>query len=59
MAPVFIGDTLRAETEILGKRISKSHPDSGIVHVRTEVFNQEGTMVLTLERHILIPRRGV
>lgn len=56
--PVFIGDTLYALTEILEKRVSKSKPDRGIVYVETRAHNQCGEVVLTLRRHILIPRRG-
>jgi len=55
--PVFVGDTLYAQTEILGKRESKSKPDRGIVHVETKAFNQDGELVLTLRRHVLMPRR--
>ena len=57
--PVFIGDTLYAHTEILDKRESRSKPDRGIVYVETKAFNQDGRLVLTLRRHILIPKRGV
>ena len=57
--PVFIGDTIYAMTEILGKRLSKSKPDRGIVYVETRTHNQRGELVLTLRRHILIPRRVV
>ena len=55
--PVFVGDTLYAQTEILDKRESRSKPDRGIVYVETKAFNQDGQLVLTLRRHILIPRR--
>lgn len=54
--PVFIGDTLYAETEILETRESKK-PGQGIVYVETKAFNQEGTKVLTLRRHVLIKKR--
>jgi acyl dehydratase len=56
--PVFIGDTIYAETEILNKRISNSNPDRGIVHVRTRAYNQDEEVVLTLERNILVPKEG-
>lgn len=56
--PVFIGDTIYVETEILDIRVSKSKPDRGIVYVETRAFNQHGKKVLTLRRHILIPKRG-
>ncbi len=53
--PVFIGDTLYAETEILDKRRSKSKPDRGILYVETRAFNQRNEKILTLRRHVLIP----
>ena len=56
-APVFLGDTLHAETEILDVRESKTKPDRGIVYVETRAFNQNNKRVLTLRRHILIPKR--
>lgn len=56
--PVFIGDTIYAETEILEKRESKSKPDRGIVYVETRAYNQDGNKVLTLRRHVLIPKKG-
>lgn len=56
--PVFIGDTIYVETEVLDIRMSKSKSDRGIVYVETRAFNQHGKKVLTLRRHILIPKRG-
>lgn len=56
--PVFIGDTLRAETTILEKRESKSKPDRGIVYVETKAYNQKHELVLSFRRHILIPKEG-
>lgn len=55
--PVFIGDTLYAETEILQKRESENKNDRGIVYVETRAFNQARIKVLTLRRHILIPKK--
>jgi acyl dehydratase len=55
--PVFIGDTLHAETEILETRLSRSKPDRGIVYVETRAKNQHGDKVLTLRRKVLIPVR--
>jgi len=55
--PVFIGDTLRAETEILDKRESRSKPDRGIVYVETRAYNQSDEKVMTLRRHVLIPKK--
>src|SRR5438105_7701802 len=44
-APVFHGDTLYCETEILEVRESESKADRGVVKVRTDVFNQNGDLV--------------
>ncbi|MEO1407765.1 MAG: MaoC family dehydratase, partial [Pseudomonadota bacterium] len=57
-APVFAGDTLYAESEVLGKRESKSRPGQGIVTIVTRGHNQDGTMVCTFKRNMLIPARG-
>jgi itaconyl-CoA hydratase len=54
-APVFAGDTLRAETEILSKRESQSRPGQGIVTVRTRGLNQRDEVVIEFERSILVP----
>ncbi len=55
--PVFIDDTLYAETEILDVRESKSKPNRGIIYVETRVSNQKDEKVLTLRRHVLVPKR--
>ena len=57
-APVFCGDTLYAESEVLEKRESKSRPTQGIVTTRTRSFNQNGVMVMEFTRMSLVPRRG-
>ncbi len=57
-APVFAGDTLYAESEVLAKRESKSRPGQGIVTVRTTGRKQDGTVVMTYERSFLVPKRG-
>jgi itaconyl-CoA hydratase len=54
-APVFAGDTIRAETEILAKRESKSRPGSGVVTVRTRGLNQRDEVVIEFERSVLVP----
>jgi itaconyl-CoA hydratase len=54
-APVFAGDTIRAETEVLAKRESKSRPDFGIVTVRTRGLNQRDETVIEFERSIMLP----
>ena len=56
--PVFIGDTLVAETEVLDKRESKSRPTQGIVTVRTTGFKQGGEVVMTFDRVMLVPKEG-
>jgi itaconyl-CoA hydratase len=54
-APVFAGDTIRAETEVLGKRESRSRPGFGIVTVRTRGLNQRDEVVIEFERAIMLP----
>lgn len=56
--PVFEGDTIYSRSEVLEKRDSKSRPDVGIVTVRTEGYNQDGTVVITFRRTLLAYRRG-
>ena len=56
--PVFAGDTLYGESEVLAKRESKSRPGQGIVTIRTIGKNQRGEMVATFTRNMLIPARG-
>ncbi len=56
--PVFEGDTIYSQSEVLSARESDSHPDVGIVTVRTVGFNQEGTVVITFERTLMVYRRG-
>lgn len=56
--PVFVGDTLYAESEVLDKRESKSRPTQGIVTVRTTGTNQDGAVVMTYERSFLVPKQG-
>lgn len=55
--PVFIGDTIYAETEVLDKRVSNSKPSKGIVSLKTIAYNQHGRKVLTLKRKILVQRK--
>src|SRR5262249_31151970 len=49
-APVFHGDTLFAETEVLEVRESRSKPDRGTVKVHTRVLNQDGTLAAEVKR---------
>jgi acyl dehydratase len=55
--PMFHGDTLYVETEVLDKRESKSKPNQGIVRFRHIGHNQEGTVVLEFERTTLMLKR--
>ena len=56
-APVFIGDTLRASTEIAELRPSRSRPDAGIVTFRHELHNQRGELVCRCDRSALVKKR--
>ena len=56
--PVFIGDTLYAESRVLSKRESNSRPNQGIVSVETIGTKQDGTAVISFDRSMLIPYRG-
>ncbi len=56
-APVFAGDTIYAESEVLETRPSKSRPGQGIVRVRTRGYNQDGTVVISFERSVLVHSR--
>ncbi len=53
--PVHVGDTLRAETEILTARLSTSRPDRGVVTCRTTGYNQHDQQVITFTRTFLVP----
>ncbi|MAH83249.1 MAG: dehydratase [Rhodospirillaceae bacterium TMED8] len=57
-SPVFIGDTLYAESEVLEKRVSVSRPTQGIVTIYTRAKKQDGIQVMTFKRVILVPKRG-
>ena len=54
--PVFIGDTLRAETEVKELRESASRPEAGIVTFTHELFNQRDEVVCRCERSALLNR---
>ena len=54
--PVFIGDTLRAETEVTELRKSNSRPDAGIVTFTHELYNQRDEVVCRCERSALLQR---
>jgi acyl dehydratase len=56
--PLFAGDTLYAESEVLDKRESKSRPGAGVVSVKTVGLNQDGVKVCEFIRTMLIMKRG-
>lgn len=55
--PVFIGDTLRAETEVIGLKDSNSRPEAGIVTFEHRMYNQRDELVCVTERTALMQRR--
>jgi acyl dehydratase len=57
-APVFAGDTVYAESEVLAKRPSESRPNQGVVTVKTTGRKDDGTVFMTYERTVLVPTRG-
>jgi itaconyl-CoA hydratase len=57
-APVFVGDTIYAESEVLTKRPSKGRPGQGLVTVRTRGLKSDGTVFMTFERTVLVPLSG-
>ena len=57
-APVFVGDTIYAESEVLDKRESKSRPTQGIVKIKTIGKKADGTVFMSYERSMLVPKRG-
>jgi itaconyl-CoA hydratase len=56
--PLFDGDTLYSQSEVLEKRDSKSRPNVGIVRFKTTGFTQEGTVVIEFKRTVMIYKRG-
>ena len=54
--PVFIGDTLRAETEVVGLKDSKSRPGAGVVTFLHRCLNQRDELVCSCERSALLKR---
>jgi acyl dehydratase len=57
-APVFEGDTLYAQSEVISRRESKSRPNMGLVEIRTRGYKQDGTEVMSFRRTILVYKRG-
>ena len=56
--PVFIGDTIYAESTVLSIRESNSRPNQGIVTVETVGKKQDDSQVISFERSMLIPKCG-
>lgn len=56
--PVYAGDTLWAESEILGLRESSSRPGVGIVTIRTRGINQRREVVIEFHRTFMLPKRS-
>src|SRR5215208_4649822 len=56
--PLFAGDTLYSESEVLEKRESKSKPTLGIVKVRTRGIQQDGTVVIDYVRSVMVWKRA-
>ena len=57
-APVFVGDTIYAESEVLEKRQSKSRPTQGIVTIRSKGIKANGTQFMSYIRTMLVPKKG-
>jgi acyl dehydratase len=57
-APVYVGDTIYAQSEVIEARPSGSRPSVGIVKLRTSGFKQDGTVVITFLRTVMVYRRG-
>lgn len=55
--PVFEGDTIYSQSEVLEKRESKSRPNVGIVRVKTTGYKQDGTVVITFKRTFMVYKR--
>jgi itaconyl-CoA hydratase len=58
VAPVFCGDTIYAESQVLSKRESASRPTQGVVTVKTFGRKADGTVFISFERTVLVPKRG-
>jgi acyl dehydratase len=55
--PVFHGDTLFCETEVLDVKPSSTKPDRGVVEVHTRALNQDGLLVTEFKRLVLVPSK--
>jgi len=56
--PLFNGDTLYAQSEVLSMRLSQSRPSMGVIQVKTTGFNQHGQVVIEFKRTLMVYRRG-
>jgi len=56
--PVFEGDTIYSQSEVLAKRESQSRPNVGIVMVKTTGYNQDRTVVITFKRTLMVYKHG-
>lgn len=57
-SPVFEGDTLYSQSEVLEKRESRSRPDVGIITVLTRGFNQDEVEVISFKRSVMVYKKG-
>jgi itaconyl-CoA hydratase len=55
---VFEGDTIYSQSKVLEKRESRSRENVGIVTVKTTGYNQQGTVVITFKRTIMVYKKG-
>jgi itaconyl-CoA hydratase len=56
--PVFVGDTIYAQSTVTAKRESASRPTQGIVSVHTKGIKSDGTVFMEFDRTVLVPKRG-
>jgi acyl dehydratase len=56
--PLYEGDTVYSESEVLDKRPSNSRPDVGVLTVRTIGYNQHGDILISFRRTLLVYRKG-
>lgn len=54
--PVYVGDTLYAESIVLDKRESKKRPTMGIITMKTRALNQHGDEVVSYKRSVMVPK---
>ncbi len=58
VAPTFHGDTIYGQTTVLDKKESSSKPDRGVVTVETLGYKQDGTLVCTFRRRVMVPKKA-